>query len=184
MKTKTTHFKTLLFLLAVLFVGAVLVALYVYNHTKEDENSTANQSLTASAETPYIDSDGQVIDLAQFSNQIRVVNSWATWSPLSKEELPNLDKLAENYVAEGVVFLAINRKENKDYAEAFLKTLPPLDNFKIIYDSADNFFSKVDGYAMPETIVFDKEGTVAVHYRGLVKTGELSEMLDSLIKQK
>lgn len=182
MFNKIHNLKSILLILGFLLIASLIVTVYVYNHGKERTSSIASQSLTATTEAPYTDIDGEVIDLAQYSNQVRVVNSWATWSPLSKEELPVLDKLAESYIESGVIFLAINRRENKDYANAYLRTLPELKNFQIVYDPVDNFFSKVDGFAMPETIVFNKEGIVAAHYRGLVKPEELASVLDELVR--
>ncbi len=175
------YFKTLVILVAILFVAALLVAFYVYLSSKEAADSTANLSLRATEGAPFTDQTGTVVDLTQYANQIRVVNSWASWSPLSKDELPLLDGVAANYAPKGIVFLAINRKETREYASGYLTTLPALNNLKIVFDPADSYFQNVEGYAMPETIVFDKEGNVSAHYRGLITESELAKTLDELI---
>jgi len=176
-------YKTLIVLFSIVIGAALLVVYYVSLNNREDKSSTANLSLTANNDEPFIDGTGAVVDLAAYSNKIRVVNSWASWSPLSNEELPLLDNIAETYQAQGIIFLAINRKENKDYALGYLASLPPLNNLKIIFDPADNFFTKVKGYAMPETIIFDKSGDVVAHYRGLFNRGQLTEVLDTLLEK-
>ncbi len=173
--------KTLFILFFILGVTACGVGYYLFLNSKEAKTSTASVSLTGGVETPFTDINGNVVDLTEYANQIRVVNSWATWSPLSKDELPTLNDIASTYIDKGVVFLAINRKETKEYAGGYLNTLPALSNLKVVFDPGDNYFKNVEGYAMPETIVFDKEGNISAHFRGLVKKEELIAALETLL---
>ena len=162
-------------------VVALAVAFLVRRSQSEDKDSPAGTSLSNTITEPYTDLGGEVVDLAIYQNQVRVVNSWATWAPLSKTELPALNTLAAEYDPKEVIFLAINRKEHQDYAGAYLESLPELSNLKIVFDPSDNFFIKVTGYAMPETIVFDQSGNIAEHYRGAVNLETLKQRLDELI---
>jgi thiol-disulfide isomerase/thioredoxin len=173
--------RTLIILLLILLVSGAFFGWYLYNKNKEAPDSEANQSLVAPAEEPYVDASGEIIDLSLYTNQIRVVNSWASWSPLSKDELPLINDIAKEYENRGIIFLAINRMENSAYAQGYLESLPELPALKIIFDPADNFFSKTDGYAMPETIVFDKQGNTVAHYRGAINATELKGELDKLL---
>jgi len=176
-----SYIKTLVILVAILLAAALLVAYYLYLSSKEAADSTASVSLSGTEDAPFTGQNGEIIDLNQFANQIRVVNSWASWSPLSKDELPLLDGIAATYREKGIVFLAINRKENREYSSGYLTTLPALNNLKIVFDPADSYFKNVAGYAMPETIVFDEDGNVRAHFRGTVNQSELAQVLDELL---
>lgn len=130
----------------------------------------------------YTDLVGNPVALTQFKGKVLVVNSWATWMPFSQTELPALNQLKEKY-GDDVVFLAINRMEDKALVNAYLGTLPEMKNITFLIDPADTFYKAVGGYAMPETVVYAKDGTIALHQRGVVVTDELSTLLESLSKQ-
>lgn len=130
----------------------------------------------------YTDLAGNPVALTQFKGKVLVVNSWATWMPFSQTELPALNQLREKY-GDDVAFLAINRMEDRALVTAYLGTLPEIKNITFLIDPADTFYKAVGGYAMPETVVYAKDGTIALHQRGVVVEGDLNTLLESLTKK-
>jgi thiol-disulfide isomerase/thioredoxin len=93
------------------------------------------------------------------------VNTWASWSPLSRDELIALNEVAGEFKDKPITFIALNRREPVSQAQAYLATLPPLPNLTIVIDSTDEFYKEVTGYAMPETVLYTKDGAIWRHER-------------------
>ena len=176
-----SHLVTIGVLLLVVAVTSVL-AFFIQDRAEKAARNEANQTLfTDEATASYVDMQGNPTSLEDYRGSIIVVNSWASWSPFSVDELPVLDDIAKNYSDKNVVVLAFNRKETKSQADRFLATLPPLTNLKIIVDTTDFLYGRTGGYAMPETIVYDVDGVVIEHIRGTVHKESLENILNNLI---
>ena len=176
------NYKILLFLLIILLIIAGLTIKIVFDrHTFVNESTREIFSDKDDNSTYYTDLAGNKVSLEQYLGKIMVVNSWASWSPFSVNELTSLQKLAEGYNTDQVVFLAINRKESKDQAQRFINTLPELKSIEIVIDVDDHFYTSVGGYAMPETVIYDKAGNIIEHIHGTFKEEMVKEKIDELL---
>ena len=168
--------------IVLILAGAVYYA-FRLSEQKKFADSDAAQTLGGSKNPMnFTDLDGVSVSLDDYSKKIRVVNAWATWSPFSKDELKLLNSIAEDYNDADVVFLAINRMEPSGRVKSYLSQLEPLQNIKFIQDSQDEYFSAVEGFAMPETLVYDAEGTISLHVRGVLEEKKIRTHLDGLIQ--
>ncbi len=161
--------------------GAVGYATYrVY--TNNQPPSALEDALFGNPElVRYIGMQGEEVSLESYTNQILYINSWASWSPLSRDELIALNEIAGEYQNRGITFIALNRKETKDVAERFLSTMPPLPHLTIVIDTTDNFYGQVGGYAMPETLVYDSEGALVTHERQPLTKDAMKTLVESLL---
>jgi hypothetical protein len=97
-----------------------------------------------------------------------------------QRRVPLLDAIAGEY-GDRITVIAINRMEERTLAGAYLGTLPQLSHLHVLTDPADTFFKGVGGYAMPETVVYAADGSIAFHTRGVVVEAELRAALDALL---
>jgi thiol-disulfide isomerase/thioredoxin len=128
----------------------------------------------------YTDLSGNVVDIRTYKGKLLIINSWATWMPFSYTELPLLASLKQHY-GEQIVILAINRMEDPAFITSFLSTLPPMPELVLLTDSKDTFYQAVGGYAMPETVIYRKDGTIAHHMRGVATEEMLRVSIDALL---
>lgn len=171
-----------LLVLSVLIAFAVGVAYYIHDKAVREEANQADETLFSDAgESPYVDKNGNGVSLEGNLGKVIVVNSWASWSPFSVEELQSLNQFASEYKDKNVVVIAVNRKETKEQAERFLATLPPLENLQVVIDTKDFFYGAVGGYAMPETVFYDSRGTIIEHRQGAVSLEDTKRIVDSII---
>lgn len=126
----------------------------------------------------YTTLDGAVAVLNDTDAPVTIINIWATWSPLSPHDFEVLAQVQERY-GDTVAIKAINRKETKETARVYLDSIGAPESIEYIIDSSDQFFSHFDGFAMPETVVFDEIGNVIFHKRGTLDLRELEELLAS-----
>ena len=112
------------------------------------------------------------------SNEIAVVNVWASWCSPCRAEEPTLAALTQIYP--DVNFVGILTRDNLVNAEAFIrKRNSPYPT--LIDDSVLIGFSKsLPANAIPTTVVIDKSGMVAGRISGIVTIASLSELLDKV----
>lgn len=179
--TKKNTFMFLAALLGVLIVFGLGTYFVVEQNKKAVINETRQIFTNQPGEAPYTDLAGNPISLDQYLGKILVVSSWASWSPFSQSELNQLAELAAQYKGQEIAFLAINRKETKEQAARYLQTLTAFDGVVMALDPRDYFYKAVDGYAMPEVVVYNKRGEIVKHFRGPAPKLEIITILDSLL---
>lgn len=172
-----------LFVLLLLLLHAGAVTWYVhYTAVRDEVGKAASELLTESESTPYTTLTGEPFSFTEFRGKVRVVNVWASWSPFAATELPILNSIANTYGERSVVTIAVNRKEQKERAAAYIATIPPIPNVVFAIDETDAFYQSVGGYAMPETIIFNAAGDIVWHYRGVVTYDLIAAELDALLQ--
>lgn len=129
----------------------------------------------------YTTLDGAPIDLEDLKGKPIIINSWATWMPFSKDELPLLIALNEEY-GDQIEIIAMNRMENVLTVRSYLGTYGIPESIKFLLDPADSFYRAVGGYAMPETLFYREDGTLLVHKRGTLTEDELRNYAATLIE--
>lgn len=152
---------------------------------RNEAKSDAGQALFGGegSEDRYTSVTGATVSVAELvGEQSLYINSWASWSPLSRDELIALNQVAGEYKDRGITFIALNRKEPKEQAERYLATLPPLDNLMVVIDSVDHFYSHVGGYAMPETLIYNKGGDLWRHERQPQTADMMRSTLDDFLQ--
>jgi thiol-disulfide isomerase/thioredoxin len=171
--------------IGILFVVIVCILAgltYWYVSTPKDaRNSDAAASLSSEEKGVFTDLSGNEVSFDEHVGRIRVVTSWASWNPFSITDLETLNAVAGSYKDKGVVFLAINRKESKEQAERFLKSLQELPNLEFAIDTKDTFYTSIGGYAMPETVLYDEKGGIAAHKRGTFTEDELKALIEAAL---
>lgn len=145
----------------------------VVKQEKESARTSADVTKLAlpDGSAPFTTLEGDPVAVSYDEESVRVVSAWASWCPSCKEGLLLLDGLASRY--DDVTFIAVNRNENPTTARAYLETLPELTHLTVALDANDHFFKTVEGYAMPETVVYDKEGVIVSHLRGAYRGAAL-----------
>lgn len=174
---RRTLIVTVTILVGILIIGGG-ITYFVHTTPNDDAHAKASQDLAVSSSQVYTDLQGNPFTFESFEGKVRVVNSWASWTPFSSNELKNFEKLATEYPEDKVVVIAINRKEPKEFAVAFLKTLQDFSHIEFAIDLTDSFYASVGGFAMPETVFYDARGNVTFHKHGDMTFEEMKTYTD------
>jgi thiol-disulfide isomerase/thioredoxin len=170
-------------LLSLAAVAAYIIFFIDESEIQKRDNTPAAQALlVGEGKESFTDMEGNPTSVSEDFGKIIIVTSWASWCPQCTASLNDLGVLAEEYKDRGVIVLAINRAENRFTAERFLKTITVPGGVRIILDPSDHYFGASAGYAMPETILYTKDGQTYLHQRGNLDTTELRTRLDELLK--
>lgn len=164
------------------------MAVFSWYFVREKTNDTQIPAMNAlevpTDQSPYTDLEGNVVGLTSYIGEVLVVTSWATWCPSCVDSLKELSELSSMYGDE-VKILAVNRSDQPNIAKAFLKKYEISNEVELVLDEDDRFFKKIDGYTMPETVIYDHEGNEVFHKHGATSVTELKLIIDgTMIKEE
>jgi len=126
------------------------------------------------------DYSGKTVKLADFAGKPLVINSWASWCPFCRQELPDFVS-AQKEFGDKVVIIAINRAESLGVAKGYTDQQGTSNNLVFLLDPSDSFYKSVGGFSMPETIFVDRDGNIAEHKRGPMEIKEIREKIQKLL---
>lgn len=155
--------------------------------TKDTENNTdgeAEDTLPA-IDFTLTDQYGNTHTLSDYKGKTVFLNFWATWCPPCRAEMPDIQKLYEEYAEAGddsVVILGIaapdyGQEQSEDKIIDFLE-----ENgytYPVVMDPGGSLFAQYGIYSFPTTFMIDKDGNVFGY-----ASGQLSEdIMRSIIRQ-
>ncbi len=174
---------TLLIMIAVIVVASLYLVFRDESAVQKRNNTPAASALLPDeGETSFSNLQGEPVSLAPDFGKVIVATSWASWCPMCTTDITRLGEVAEAYKDREVVILAVNRAEDKYTAERFLQTITVPEGVRIVLDSNDFYFKNSAGYAMPETIVYGKDGTILLQQRGELRLDELKQSIDKALE--
>jgi thiol-disulfide isomerase/thioredoxin len=120
--------------------------------------------------------EGGAYDLSQDRGKVVVVNFWGSWCAPCRAEIDDLEQTYEATKAQGVAFLGINVRDDRDKAKAFhlnQVTYPsivdPASKLALDFDIPPN--------SIPATIILDRAGRIAVVIREAVVLNEFQPIV-------
>jgi thiol-disulfide isomerase/thioredoxin len=128
------------------------------------------------------DLTGHAQKMAALRGSIAVVSFWATWCAPCREELPRLSRLAQDYNASGVRFIAISIDEPKDRA----KVAPYIAQQKLTMDvwvgGDTDMLDRVGlGNIAPGTVIIDQQGEIVGRIMGEAREEDVKARVDWLL---
>lgn len=119
------------------------------------------------------DTQGKTVQLSALRGRPVLLNMWASWCPPCKAEMPVMQKIHEQYGAEGFTLLAVNTtyQDNRQNAFEFASSLGL--TFPVLFDLDGSVSQKYQVRSMPTSFFIDREGTI----QRVVIGGPMSEAL-------
>jgi thiol-disulfide isomerase/thioredoxin len=129
--------------------------------------------------------------LRRDGNRPLLVNYWATWCELCREEFPDLVKIDNEYMDKGLDFIAITLDDLKDINTEVPKFLRLMKARMPVYllnvSDPDPAIHSVDpGWsgALPATFLYNNKGELVYKQLGRIKPDELRTAIDKLVSSK
>lgn len=110
--------------------------------------------------------DGTITKLSDLKGKNVIINFWATWCDFCVEEMPDLQKLQDEYEDEDLLILAVNVGETKEEVEKFIEE----NNLTLtVLLDKDGIVSNTYGVSsFPSTLAVNKDGEVVVGHVGML----------------
>ncbi len=165
-----------------LCISALIVAgslLYVgFQEEKQRVATLPFTQIVDAGEGTYTDLDGTVRSLSEYKGKRVLMVAWASWCPECGEQLALLAQSAEE-AGSPLPILAVNRKEPKETALLYLATVGKRDRLTYILDTEDRVFTVSDGFAMPEFVLYEEDGSELYRARGTLMKDEMHALFET-----
>jgi thiol-disulfide isomerase/thioredoxin len=133
--------------------------------------------------------DGELLDGARFDStelagDISVINFWGSWCAPCRIETPDFQAVYTDVRDEGVQFLGVDVKDDRQMADAFMDRVDA--EYSSMFDPRGEVAMAFRGFpanVVPSTILLDAEGRVAAVYTGAVARDDLTSALTSLLEE-
>lgn len=130
----------------------------------EDNAFAKNTNVQQAKNFSLKDTAGNNFTLSELRGEIVVLNFWATWCVPCLREMPELEKLYQNYKDKGVKVVGIavvsNKKDIPRQTEKVGVTYPVLLGDKKIISDYNQF------YSIPQTFIIDRDGNIVKQLSG------------------
>jgi thiol-disulfide isomerase/thioredoxin len=149
--------------------------------TPAGEVIPADERATAPEFSGEMLSGGEFVS-SSLAGDVAVLNFWGSWCPPCRVETPEFQEVYAEVRDDGVQFLGLNVKDERQLANAFLDS--KAITFPSLYDPKGEValaFRDYPATAIPSTIVLDRVGRVAAVYTGEVQQDDLRAVLDLVL---
>ncbi len=147
------------------------------------ENGDKDNRLKAVDFTAY-DANGNKVSLYDYIGTPIVLNFWASWCPPCKAEMPDFNKVSEEYSKDELIFLMVDlvdgQRETVETGKAYIE-----ENgytFTVLYDTEQDAAYTYGIRSIPSTLFIDSEGYVEAGVEGAIDETTLRRGIDLILR--
>lgn len=159
-------------------LGAALAGYELYNQQNEETSDEVGEAAPAFS-LPVAGEDRQV-GLEDFEGRVVVLDFWATWCPPCHEQMPAVQKLADDdALSESVKVLSVNTDEqSEDPEQDVVEYLEENDyTFTTVIDDGQ-MATEYGVQQLPTLIVVDPDGRITHRKTGVHSEEELRRLVE------
>ncbi len=149
---------------------------------REETEGEESQRLEAFDFTVY-DGEGQAVSLSDFKGKIVLMNFWATWCGYCVSEMPDFQRIYEEY-GDQIQVMMINAtdgvSETQEEAAAYIAEQG--HTFPVFYDLQYDACYQYGVSALPMTFIIGADGYIEGYARGAVNYEVLKNALDPMLE--
>jgi cytochrome c biogenesis protein CcmG, thiol:disulfide interchange protein DsbE len=164
---------------AIVMGALALIALLGFGLASKGDGGIAVGEPLPQAELPFLGPTASAgASLADYEGGWVLANVWASWCPPCRDESPALEAFARRNRGD-VTVVGIATQDNTDDALEFV------DEFGLSYDQlhdgSGDYADEIGATGVPESVLIDPDGNVALHVPGAVTEEVLREQIEPMI---
>ena len=158
----------------------------------EEENTSAGteETVTPAVDFTLKDQYGNTHTLSEYKGKTVFLNFWATWCPPCKAEMPDIQKIYEEYQEKGddsLVILGIaapnwGQEQSQEGITAFLEEMGY--TYPVVMDTTGEMFMAYGISSFPTTFMIDKEGNVFGYASGQLNEATMKSIVEQTMSGK
>lgn len=115
----------------------------------------------------------------QFRNQVVIISFWADWCPSCYREMRDLETIYKRDKTQGLSILAINIKQDRKTAKAFIDDLNL--SYDLLLDSNGDIAKKYAVSSLPAAFVIDRDGKLHTRISGETPADVFDQILRAIL---
>ncbi len=131
-----------------------------------------------------LDREGKEISLSSLRGKVVFLNFWTSWCRYCKAEMPDMQKVHEEYKDKDVVILAVNitalEKNGVEDVNKFLKEKK--FTFPVLYDKDGAVSVQYRVSSLPTTYILNKDGMVVNFATGALSEKRIKEEIQAAME--
>ena len=136
-------------------------------------------TLRAQGMTEFRSLDGVAHSLQELRGHIVVVNFWATWCGPCREEMPRLQKLANEYKGKGVNFIAVSLDDVATQGKIPSVVQKRGLTMPVWTGATEKTLTELElGVLVPATLILDEQGNVIGKIEGEAREKDVRSRVD------
>jgi thiol-disulfide isomerase/thioredoxin len=173
--------KSVLLIVLMLALSLSLISCSSENNDSSDSTAGAqNQTASASAKGLAVpDLDGNMYDMDQFAGKPLIINFWGTWCPPCRREMPDLQKIYNEYSPQGLEIIGLAVNDTPDKVKNFIGKYGY--NWTMLIATREAMRHYKLGTGVPLTIFYDKEGNEVERYIGMRTYNDFKAQVEKII---
>ncbi len=124
---------------------------------------------------------GETKSLADYRNDVVLVNNWATWCPPCKAEMPTLSAYYNEHNAAGFTIIAIEAGDEKAAVSEFAQSYNL--KFQVWLDPNGAALKAFGNGSLPNSFVIDRSGVVRYAWTGEINKAMLEKYVTPLLTE-
>ena len=150
------------------------------DENEKKENLTVGYQVGNLAPAKTIEAaSGGTVNISDYKGKVVVINLWGEWCYWCKVELPDFNRVANEY--DDVVVLAMHSNYGRSAAPEYINTNFADSKIVFAYDNAQEaYYYALGGTgSFPRTLVLDKNGVITYAKAGAIDYATLSSLVES-----
>jgi len=182
-RKKISHYIPLVFIgIGLIIIGFVAIKLISYGSSSTRDYSVIPAKVSFPApELILEDLNGNKVSLADFRQQILLINNWAIWCPPCKAEMPTLERYFMDHRDQGFALLGINAGDPLDQVTGFVNDY--VITFPVLLDPHNTAMAAFNNDNLPNSYVIDRDGNVVLAWTGPINREMLEKYVTPLLEQ-
>ncbi len=115
----------------------------------------------------------------QVNHQIVIISFWADWCPSCYKEMRDFELLFQQYKNQGLRIIAINIKQDRETANAFISNLNL--SYDVLLDNNGDIAEEYGVSSLPAAFILDRDGNLHTRVLGETPAEVFDKTLRSLL---
>ena len=170
------------FLLLVLFLAVLVLVAFGHLTNGQEENEEPRVGrLAPSFQLPDLSARKIELKAVYQKNKVTLVNFWATWCPPCRVEIPEFNRIYQEYRGKGLEILAVNTWDdsNPEKIKEFVDRAGM--EFPILLDTEGNVATRYGVRGIPTTVIIGPTGHIREIVVGMMNYQQLKERLEQFL---
>lgn len=167
--------------IGLIIIGLAAIQLISHGRKTSDYSVTPARVNFPAPELSLSDLKGEKISVADYRQNILLVNIWAIWCPPCKIEMPILEKYFEEHSDQGFTLLGIEAGDPQEQVKSFVSEYAL--SFPILLDPNKQAMIAFSNDNLPSSYVIDRNGTVVLAWTGPISHAMLEKYVTPLLEQ-